>query len=169
MQKQTQLLRIIGAQTPELVETLIGLWGRAEFRSQVDDLVKGRRPASPKPLTAEVSAALVELGQEHDRQFPQFAAEPEDVPIPAALANNPHFATVHGRFARLGSRISRLWGKPAFAGEINNLLNDNRAGARQGFPPEVALALFNLSQDHDREFPDLVLKSTDIWSLTLKE
>jgi hypothetical protein len=169
MQKQTQLLRTIGAQAPELMEKLIGLWGRAELRSQVDDLVNGRGPAARTPLTAEIKAALAALREEHDVQFPQFAAEPAPVAVPATLAASGHYQTIAGRFPRIASRLCHLWGTAAFAGEVNGLLNDSRAGARQGFPPEVALALFNLAQDHDREFPQFVLITTDIWSLTLKE
>ena len=30
------------------------------------------------------------------------------------------------------------------------------------------LALFKLSEEHDKEFPQYVLKITDIWSLTNK-
>ena len=47
---------------------------------------------------------------------------------------------------------------------INQLLQDSRDGQRQGFPPHIAKHLFNLLQEHDREFPQFVpqLKPWDI-------
>jgi len=48
------------------------------------------------------------------------------------------------------------------------LINDKRDGRRQGFPEDVMVALFRLMQEHDKQFPQFVLKITDIWSLTNK-
>jgi hypothetical protein len=43
-------------------------------------------------------------------------------------------------------------------------MNDTRDGARQGFPEDVALALFKLLQKHEREFPQYVKPVGEIWS-----
>lgn len=163
MQREIQLFRIVGTQAPNLVANLIELWGKQEFRRQVEELLRGRGPAGT-PLTPDLTTALAELRTEHDRQFPQYATEPEAVTVPDTLAGNQHFAVINERFPRIGNRLARLWASTRFSAEVNDLLNDTRAGSRQGFPPEVAMALFSLIQDHDKAFPQFVFQSKDIWS-----
>lgn len=168
MQTETRLFRIIGEHFPDLMTKLIESWGRPDFARQIEDLTGGRRGGTAQALPGDILAALAELKQEHDRAFPHFGAQPA-VHAPDTLAKNEHFQKINARFPHIGEQISRLWGKATFGTEINSLLNDTRAGARQGFPPEVALGLFSLLMDHEKEFPQHVIESKDIWSLSIKE
>jgi hypothetical protein len=52
------------------------------------------------------------------------------------------------KFPRILARIVELWGKPELDAYFqNDLLTTNRPN-RQGFPPEVAVELFRLSNYH---------------------
>ena len=68
-----------------------------------------------------------------------FNVEPEDWQTrPEAyrsIADYPHIA----------ARLSELWGKPSCLNYLGNLLDDNRGGARAGFPQTVAEELLLLT------------------------
>lgn len=81
------------------------------------------------------------------------------------LTENIHFQTVNGKFPRIGQKLSELWGTKDLSAYLNELMTDTRDGKRQGFPPEVATALFSLMFAHDNEFPEHVHQAVDIWSL----
>ncbi|MEW6165296.1 MAG: hypothetical protein AB1642_09565 [Pseudomonadota bacterium] len=67
-----------------------------------------------------------------------FNVQPEDwQPRPESqrsIANYPH----------ISARLTQLWGKPGCLAFLENLLDDNRGGARSGFPQSVAEELLLL-------------------------
>ena len=73
---------------------------------------------------------------------------------------------INARFPQAGKRIFAVWGRPEAIMYLNDLIVDVKervSGARQGFPPEVAMAMFKLSQKHDKAFPQFVAKDLDLW------
>ncbi len=166
MASKNNLFRTINARSPSVVEQLITGWGSLQFSECVSDLLKDAQKGTRPELKKEVVSALAELRAMHDREFPQYAVVAEERVV-ERLEQMPYFQTINARFPRIARRLVATWGHAAFGEYINNLLNDNRAG-RQGFPEEIMLALFKLSEEHDKEFPQYVLKITDIWSLTNK-
>lgn len=56
------------------------------------------------------------------------------------------------QFPRIVNNIIALWGKPELEAYFSELLMDSREGTRQGFPPEVASDIFNLSMIHASTF-----------------
>ena len=52
------------------------------------------------------------------------------------------------QFPRIVNKIVTLWGEPEAETYFSELLMDSRGGTRQGFPPEVASDIFNLSMYH---------------------
>lgn len=67
------------------------------------------------------------------------AAEKRTDLYPAQLAR---------QFPRILARIVELWGKPELDGYFQNDLLTTTRPNRQGFPPEVAVELFRLSNHH---------------------
>lgn len=74
------------------------------------------------------------------------------------------FKLIDANFPHISSRLELLWGYKEFNSLINNLLMDSRDGARAGFPPEIAQALFRLSIIHLKRYPHLV-DTNDIWEI----
>ncbi len=165
MLSKNDLFRTVNARFPDIVERLISLWGGPDLGAYIQDALTG---ANARPdLTGDVRLALSGLKVEHDREFPQFGMLPPVVEA-GMLADNAEFILVNSRFPRIGQQILANWGRSSFCEYVNELLNDKRDGRRQGFPEEIMLALFRLMQQHDREFPQYVLKVTDIWTLANK-
>ena len=77
---------------------------------------------------------------------------------------NLHFATVMNRFPRIGKALALYWGQGEFNPYMDTLIHDNRGGTRTGFPFEIAMALLELQQLHDKSFPKLIPKARDPWS-----
>ena len=79
------------------------------------------------------------------------------------MTDNVNFKIVNEKFPHIGKSIDLMWGTPECSMYINRLMNDTRDGQRQGFPSEVASALFKLLNVHDSVFPNAALRITDIW------
>lgn len=79
------------------------------------------------------------------------------------LYENKEFKLVNDRFPHISEALELLWGTKEYAAYIYKLLTDTRDGKRNGFPHEVADALFKLSNFHNDEFPEFVV-TIDIWS-----
>lgn len=162
---KNELFRRVNARSPQVVERLITLWGGPELCNYVDDLLSGGD--STLELTEDIRFALSSLKAAHDGEFPQFCSRPATDEL-GIFADNPEFTLVSSRFPRIGKQILATWGHASFCDYVNELMNDKREGRRQGFPEDVMMALFRLMQQHDKEFPQFVLKITDIWTLTNK-
>jgi hypothetical protein len=166
MASKNDLFRTINARSPSIVEQLITGWGSLQFSEYVSDLLKEAQRGTKLELKEEVISALSELRAEHDREFPKYAILAEEL-IVERLEQSPNFQVINTRFPRIARRLVATWGHATFGEYINDLLNDKRVG-RQGFPEGIMRALFKLSEEHDKEFPEFVLNVTDIWSLTNK-
>ena len=166
MTSRNDLVRTMLATSVTIGISVCTGWGSLQFSEYVNDVLKDAQRGAKPELKEEVISALSELRAEHDREFPQYAIQSEER-IVERLEESPYFQTINARFPRIARRLVATWGHVAFGEYINDLLNDNRAG-RQGFPEEIMLALFKLSEEHDKEFPQYVLNITDIWSLANK-
>ena len=62
----------------------------------------------------------------------------------------PH--QTEAKYPRVAERISILWGTVGMARYFNEILFDDR-GDREGFPPDVMLELFALSNHHESTKP----------------
>ena len=165
MLNKNELFRRLNTRSPEVVERLIVLWGSGDLVAYINELMSNSKGGVA--ATDDFRFVLSSLKAEHEREFPHHAA-----PMPEikenVLAQNAEFNTVNSRFPRIGQRIMATWGSAKFCEYTNELMNDKREGHRQGFPEDVVVALFRLMQEHDKQFPQFVLKITDIWSLTNK-
>ena len=167
MANKNDLLRRINTHSPQVVERVITLWGSTELVAYINDFLSGGKGGTVPELSADIRAALLALRTEHEVEFPQYCIPPASADV-GILAENVDFNLVNARFPRIGQRILATWGQTSFCEYVNDLMNDKRDGCRQGFPEEVMFALFRLMQEHDKQFPQFVLKITDIWSLTNK-
>ncbi len=79
------------------------------------------------------------------------------------LDENPHFVFINQAFPHIGKKLQTFWGYPEFALYMSSLLQDTRNGSRKGFPFDVLMALNGLSEEHEKEFPQLTTQ-TDTWS-----
>ena len=167
MANKNDLLRRINARAPQVVERVINLWDSPGLGVYINDLLSGTKSGTVPELSADIKAALSALKVEHDAEFPQHCTQPTTVDT-GVLAENVEFKLVNARFPRIGQRIVATWGQASFCEYANDLINDKRDGRRQGFPEDVMIALFRLMREHDKQFPQFVLKISDIWSLTNK-
>ena len=85
-----------------------------------------------------------------------------------SIINNEQFLIINEAYPHIGKKIAFLWGQSEFNQMLCNLINDTRDGNRQGFPKPVASALLRLSMLHDAEFPQLVSKTSDVWTLNFR-
>lgn len=165
MLSKNELFRRLNARFPDVVERLIVLWGSQELGGYINEMMSGgRADAADKD---DFRFVLSSLKAEHEKEFPRYATASVET-NESVLANNKEFGSINSRFPRIGQKILVTWGSSAFCEYTNELMNDKRDGHRQGFPEDVVVALFRLMQEHDKQFPQFVLKITDIWSLTNK-
>lgn len=75
------------------------------------------------------------------------------------------FKTINAAFPHIGKKLVQLWGGSGFQPYLDELQHNTRAEQRAGFPSGVLLALSSLADAHDIEFPALVRKGSDLWSL----
>ena len=156
---------LVNQRFPHIGQRLTASWGQPGFVAYVDGLVNVAPDALRQGFAPEIVAALLALKQDHDREFPQRVAAPPPGSNPEGLVGNEHLDEVNRHFPHIGRQLRVLWGGQDFSEYVNRLLTDTRGGTRQGFPSEVALALFKLIQEHDREFPEHAIEIQDIWSL----
>jgi hypothetical protein len=81
---------------------------------------------------SEFERSAEELRQHFNVQPEDWQARPESY---RSIEEYPHIAT----------RLTELWGKPSCLNYLGNLLDDNRGGARTGFPQTVAEELLLLT------------------------
>jgi hypothetical protein len=54
---------------------------------------------------------------------------------------------------RIAAALKLYWGEPEFVPYVENLLQDTRDGERKGFHGDVVIALQNLLERHNLEYP----------------
>jgi hypothetical protein len=63
--------------------------------------------------------------------------------------NEDHYPhALEEQFPRILNKIIIMWGSPELDQYFSELLMDSRGGTRQGFPPNIASEIFNLSMAH---------------------
>jgi len=156
------LLRQLHQQAPTLAENIIARWGSSDLDGYIAGLLVIPPPAKLR-ITSESLTALAALREIHSAEFPQFSA----LTIPAIinqLAGNVHFKVINDRLPHIGDHLVANWGHATFYKFLEDLFVDTRGGKRKGFPEEVGLAIFRLSQQHDDAFPKLIAGNREIWS-----
>ena len=78
------------------------------------------------------------------------------------IASDENFIVLNEAFPDLGRRIEFLWGDRSCRTFMYNLINDTRAGQRQGFSQPVSMAIIALSVKHDNDFPAFI-PAENIW------
>ncbi|MDD5248825.1 MAG: hypothetical protein PHY45_07560 [Rhodocyclaceae bacterium] len=157
--KDNELFKMINARFPQAGKRIFALWGRPEAIMYLNDLIVDAKEDPASGYSSEIEAAFQQLKKTHDEDFPRQEGQPEW----HALTFDEDFLRVNTKFKRIGRRLKELWGGPEFGAYINDLIHDTRDGARQGFPPDVAMGMFKLSQKHDKVFPQYMVKNTDLW------
>lgn len=169
MLTDNEAFKLVNQRFPHIGQRLMASWGRQELVAYIDGLVNVARDEVRQGFPGEIVRALMTLKCEHDLEFPLKVAESPKEGDPNRLVENEELKKVNQRFPHIGRQLQSLWGCPDFSVYINQLLSDTRGGSRQGFPVEVARALFKLLQVHDREFPQHASDIPDIWNLNRGE
>lgn len=81
------------------------------------------------------------------------------------IDDNEHFKVINAAFPNVGKKLKFLWGYSEFHALMDDLQQDKKGVHRQGFPEHILMALLNLDSDHDKQFPQLIVKKSDIWKL----
>lgn len=68
------------------------------------------------------------------------------------FSKESNLETIRNFSSRISGNIEFTWGYKECEEYMNNLLNDNPDGTRQGFPPEVGYAMMNLLRQHQEEY-----------------
>ena len=67
-------------------------------------------------------------------------------------------------FPNIGQKINQLWGSDDLHNYLGSVIFDERGG-RQGFPENIASALFRIYEGHKSLFPEK--SGGDIWDVIL--
>lgn len=166
----TESFKTVEARYPLIAKRIKQLWGNGELDDYVCGYlygVDGRSPSMFSDEVIEALQALLKLRPLNDTpSLEKGGATAQDAPFPMVTLTELHeFRLIHDRFPRIGTQIASAWGTKSLSPYINDLLRDTREGQRQGFPPEVAKALFKLTLHHDVVFPDLSLTTPDFWAV----
>lgn len=160
--EKLQLFRKLNERLPTVAEKVIGHWGSAELDAYIDQLIR-EAPSSGLGLSDDLIQVLRDLKVAHVEEFPRFAALAVDAVV-ARLSELPDFRLIQGGFPHVANQMVATWGRRSFHWYIESLFNDKTRPNRRGFPEEVVMAIFHLSQLHDAENPDAVAVNRDIWA-----
>jgi hypothetical protein len=71
----------------------------------------------------------------------------------AVISKNIDFQRINKKFPHIGTKIFYLWTTDGLSPYLNDVLTNRRGGERQGFPADIAMAIFRLQQEHDSLYP----------------
>lgn len=77
----------------------------------------------------------------------------------AMISKNLDFQRINKKFPHIGTKIFYLWTTDGLSPYLSDVLTDRRDGERQGFPAEIAMAIFRLQQEHDSLFPKAAMRN----------
>ncbi|HEX8987419.1 MAG TPA: hypothetical protein VF816_05620 [Rhodocyclaceae bacterium] len=157
--KDNPLFKLVDKRHPQVAKRLFTFWGHPQAVWYLNDLIVDVAEDPAAGYTAEEQSAFEQLKREHEEEFPRAEGEPEW----HVLTHEPDFKAIDAKFKRIGRRLKDLWGTAECPGYLNELIHDTRDGTRQGFPMDVAMAIFKLSRKHDQAFPQHAMKDTDLW------
>jgi hypothetical protein len=89
-------------------------------------------------------------------------AIPKALPTPEAppeIASD--ISLIVEKYARIGDRITLLWGSAELQTYLNNLILDERGG-REGFPPPIASAILRIYTAHSKL---IVEDHKNVWNM----
>ncbi len=81
--------------------------------------------------------------------------------IAKMLENNPHFILINDAFPQMGAKLKCFWGSAEFVSYMEFCGNYARYAPEKGFPVAVHNALVGLSEQHEKEYPQLYSKLDD--------
>lgn len=79
------------------------------------------------------------------------------------IQENQNFELVNVTFPHIGKAILVFWGHPEFYEYMEGLQQEKEGKLRVGFPPKILTALFDLTSEHDKMFPEMAPKKPDFW------
>jgi hypothetical protein len=79
------------------------------------------------------------------------------------LEHNADFQVIAEAFPKIAGELQVLWGTPKFNVYMEELEQDKTGQHRVGFPSEVLTALIGLGDEHDKQFPGIVLQANGKW------
>lgn len=158
---KVDLFRLLNARQPVVAERLIARWGTVDLGDLIDVLIR-EAPRSGLGVTGELIQVLRDLQTLHLQEFPHLA-NLDPVVVYERLSKQPDFQVVHAAFPHVAQRLVETWGRRAFHDYVSELFSDKRGG-RQGFPMEVVMGIFRLTQLHDQEYPGVKPISGDVWA-----
>jgi hypothetical protein len=72
------------------------------------------------------------------------------------IEENSMFKVIDDAFPHIGKAILAFWGHHDFHEYMDTLQHQKRDGKpRAGFPLNIMLAIFNLTSEHEKMFPEL--------------
>lgn len=80
----------------------------------------------------------------------------------AVISKNIDFQRINKKFPHIGTKIFYLWTTDGLSPYLSDVLTNRRGGERQGFPADIAMALFRLQQEHDTLFPPATRKAANV-------
>ena len=146
--------QVVNTAVPFFGVNLKRLWGSAALVSYIADILQDAKNSTFKGIADPVLQAFANLLVQHKLDFPQ---------LYPALDENKAFVTIRTAYPQIAARISEVWGQKALLSYLNEFLHDTRDVHRKGFPGDVLLALFDISELHQKYNPHLYPTST-IWS-----
>jgi hypothetical protein len=167
-----QYVELIATSFPNIALKLHQLKDQGdEIIPYIEGLLQDTYKRGNQGFSLEVVEALMNIRAIYEANAPALTTfDPEPPPAPADqpafdLQASPYFIKVVQRFPHVGKKVEESWGTQALRTYIWDLFQDSRGGTRQGFPPEYASALFRLLDAHDRQYPELIDTSSDIWAV----
>jgi hypothetical protein len=159
--KNIDILRKLGARSPDVLEQVIALWGEAGLFAYIHNLPRHLPPSSMDQL-GDLLSITEELRQAHLEEFPAIPCEP--APEELEIRATEQFPIINQRFPHIGRRMIQTWGSYAFYMYAGTLFTDTRGGSRRGFPPEILLAITRIVKVHELAYPRLDPRRVDIWA-----
>lgn len=85
------------------------------------------------------------------------------------MTNSKAFVFIANAHPRIAAALKLYWGEPEFVPYVENLLNDTRDGERKGFHGDIVIALQNLLERHNLEYPRFSPSARmSLWHTNLK-
>lgn len=81
------------------------------------------------------------------------------------IENSRHFQLINEAFPHIGKKLQFFWGHREFGDFMDGLQQEKEGKARVGFPENVLTALFNLNEEYEAAFPELLVKPADKWAV----
>jgi hypothetical protein len=73
--------------------------------------------------------------------------------IAYSMNDSKAFTFIAHAHPRIAAALKLYWGEPEFVPYVENLLNDTRNGERKGFQGDMVIALQNLLERHNLDYP----------------